>query len=155
MLCFVSLWAATYTALFCIIFAPAHSSLSLGLDNLAFTLKFYVRLEPLLFALISPPLHDTCLTLLFVCFLAGGELGKGTSNSPLCLVWCLAHGRHSVNSLSWNEFPQRNSVSQFRPIKISSKCAMDHSLEIAGMEELVPEETKNTGLDQVMEGSVL
>ena len=32
---------------------------------------------------------------------------------------------------------------------------MDHSLEIAGMEESVPEETKNIGLDQVMEGSVL
>lgn len=53
-------------------------------------------------------------------------------------------------------FPE--SQFQFRPIKISWKYAMKHSLEIAGMKELVPEvveETKNIDLGQVTEGSVL
>lgn len=84
-----------------------------------------------------PPLHDTRLRL-FMCFLVDGELTKGTLNLPLCLVWCLAHRRCSVNSLSRKEFAKRKSVSQFRPLKTSWKCATDHSAP-ARVEELVPE----------------
>ena len=86
-------------------------------------------MEPLLFAPRSPPLHDTCLTL-FVCFLVDGELTKGTLNLPLCLVWCLAHSRCSVNSLSRKAFAKRKSLSQFRPLKTSWKCAMDHRVQL-------------------------
>lgn len=64
----------------------------------------------------------------------------------------MVHGRQEILR---NEFPE--SQVQFRPIKLSWKCAMEYSLEISGMLELGHKvvETKNNGLDQVMEGSVL
>lgn len=100
------------------------------------------------------PLRGILLTPVFlICFLVDIEFGKSTSNSPVCPVWCLGHGWQ----FTWfrNEFPE--SHFHFMPVKVSWKCAMEYSLEISGMLELVPEVvgTKNIGLDQVMEGSVL